>query len=108
MYSYAPAPSYAANGVSGPAARQDRYRQRPSAREPAVHQDFFALPFVVPAATPGAGVWAAAPGLSNGWADVIVDEDHGSQTVARCPTVRCSEGGPSCHRVCRGRAWLPF
>jgi hypothetical protein len=43
---------------------------------------FFVLPFSAPSNTPGVGVTVPAPGLSNGWAGIMVDDDHGSQTVA--------------------------
>lgn len=42
---------------------------------------FFVLPFSAPSNTPGVGVSVPAPGLSNGWAAIMVDDDQGSQTV---------------------------
>lgn len=43
---------------------------------------FYVLPFSAPTNTPGVGVTVPAPGLSNGWAALMVDGDHGAQAVA--------------------------
>lgn len=42
---------------------------------------FFVLPFAAPSNTPGTGVAIPPPGLSNGWAAIMVDDNQGSQTV---------------------------